>query len=301
MYDLVSIGNISLDTFYEGESLTHEKERFQLALGGKYFVERAVQTIGGGGANVAIGVARHNFKAAVLGTVGNNPFKKMVLAWLTEERVSTDLIHFEDEYMNVSAILLTEGGEKTVIHYTSPHRNLIRSVSANVFRSKCVYLGNLPDVSIYEKTRFLEKLKFLNVKCIVNLGVKDCRLPKSALKPFLELVDVLVLNGHEFAELVKAPYRDIHFKDDIVGWYVPVLRDNLVVVTEGEKGSFAYFNGNVHHERAPEVKRIVDTTGAGDAYTAGFIAGFLGQDDVRQAMVSGTKYAGKILGKIGAS
>ncbi len=301
MYDLVSIGNISVDLYFQGESLTHDRERFNLAIGGKYFVDKVVQTVGGGGVNVAVGVAHHKFKSAVLGTIGNNPFKKTILQTLEDAHVATDLVSFEDNYFNVSSILLTEKGEKSVIHYSTAHKHLLKNVSAKVFRTKVVYLGNMPDISIYERTRFLEKMRFMNIRSIVNLGVRDCRLPKHALRPFLEQVDVLILNGHEFAELVKAPYKDIHFRDDVISWYIPAMKHSLVVVTEGEKGSFAYHKGKVHHEGAQYLENIQDETGAGDGFTAGFIAGYLKQDDIRIAMESGAKYAVRILAKIGAN
>jgi len=301
MYDFVSIGNISVDTFFQGESLTHDKERFNLAIGGKYFVDKVVQTLGGGGANVAIGVAKHKLKSAVLGTIGNNSFKKMILESLNEYNVSTELCTFEDNFTNVSSILLTPDGEKTVIHYSSPHQHILKDVNYRIFKTKLVYLGNVPEISIYERMRFLEKLQFMKIKCIVNMGIRDCRLPKSALTFFLDHVNVLIVNGHEFAELVKAPYVDIHFKEDVVSWYLPNMKKKLVIVTEGKHGSYAYHNGNVYHQPVFPIEKIVDETGAGDAYTAGFIAGYFKSDDIRLAMKEGTQYALKILGKIGAN
>lgn len=301
MYDLVSIGNISVDTFFQGESLTHDKERFNLAIGGKYFVDKVVQTLGGGGANVAIGVAKHKLKSAVLGTIGNNSFKKLILESLNENNVSTELCTYEDNFTNVSSILLTPKGEKTVVHYSSPHQHILKEVNYRIFKTKMVYLGNVPEISIYERMRFLEKLQFMKIKCIVNMGIRDCRLPKSALTFFLDHVNVLIVNGHEFAELVKAPYADIHFKEDVVSWYLPNMKKKLVIVTEGKHGSYAYHNGNVYHQPVFPIEKIVDETGAGDAYTSGFIAGYFKSDDIRLAMKEGAQYALKILGKIGAN
>lgn len=303
MFDVISIGNISIDTFYQGESLTLEGGRFQLALGGKYFTDFAVQTLGGGGANVAIGAARHGLKSGVVGTIGKNSFKKMILSALEDHNVSTELCVYEENYLNVSSILITFKGEKTVIHYSTPHRGILREAEQHekIFRTKMVYLGNLPDVSVYERTRFVEKLKRHNIKMAINLGAHDCRLPKSALKPLLENLDFLILNGHEFADLVKAPYRDIHFRENVIQWYIPLLRDKHVVVTEGRSGSYLYYDGTVYHQAAEKVIRIIDTTGAGDGFTSGFVASYLKGDNMEKAMQSGAEYAVKILSKIGAN
>ena len=301
MYDLVSVGNISVDLFFQGESLTHDRERFQLAIGGKYFTDKAVQTVGGGGANVAIGVAKHKLNAAVLGTIGNNPFKKTILDVFEKAHVSTSLCGYQDNFMNMSAILLTQKGEKTVVHYSTPHQHILKNSEDRLYKTKLLYMGNIPDVSIYERTRFLTKAKKAGIKRFVNLGIKDCRLPKNAIRPFLEEVDVLIVNGHEFAELVKAPYDDIHFHEDVVSWYIPHLKETLVIVTEGKRGSYAYYRGHIHHQEALPIEHMVDATGAGDGFTAGFIAGFCQADDIRTAMKSGASYAVKILSRIGAN
>src|SRR3989337_1672921 len=121
MYDLISIGNISLDLFFQGESLTFEDNRFQLAVGGKYFVNTLYKSVGGGGANVAIGGAKNGLKTAVLGKIGNNNFKPMILEELKNKEVSTSLCQFEEDYLNLSAILLTDKGERSIIHYSPPH------------------------------------------------------------------------------------------------------------------------------------------------------------------------------------
>jgi len=303
MYDLVSIGSISVDLFFSGKSLTYKDSRFQLAIGGKYLAEKFFVSVGGGGLNIAIGVRNHGFRSAVIGSIGNNSFKKIIIDKLEENKVSYALSDFEDNYYNISSIFLTEKGERSIIHYVTPHIHLLNNKNklTGITKSKFIYLGNLPEVSLFEREAFLDFFKKRNITTAVNLGVSDCRKSKEQLKPFLDKVDILIVNGHEFAELVKAPYKDIHFKEDIVKWYIPYLYDQILVVTEGEKGSFAYWHGRVFHHKAIKVDKIVDTTGAGDGYTAGFISGFLKTKDIEKSMLAGSRYAAKILGKMGSN
>jgi len=303
MYDLVSIGSISVDLFFKGNSLTYKDDRFQLAVGGKYLASHFFTSIGGGGANVAIGVRRLGLKSAVMGVIGNNPFKKIILDRLERDKVSYSLSHFEDNYYNLSAIFLTEKGERSIVHYVTPHIHLLNEQSRliGITKSRFIYLGNLPEVSLTERRIFLDFFKKKNITTAVNLGVSDCRRSKDQLKPFLDNVDILIVNGHEFAELVKAPYKDIHFKDNVVRWYIPYLYDQILVVTEGEKGSFAYWQGKVFYQKAVKIEKVVDATGAGDGYTAGFIAEFLKTKDIEKSMLAGSRYAVKILSKLGAN
>jgi sugar/nucleoside kinase (ribokinase family) len=72
-------------------------------------------------------------------------------------------------------------------------------------------------------------------------------------------------------------------------------------VTEGSHGSYAYLNDIVYHEPIVHPQRIIDTTGAGDGYTAAFIAVYIKTHNIKKAMSAGSSYAAKILSKIGAN
>jgi len=303
MYDLVSIGTISVDLYFKGKNFTFKNNRFALAVGGKYIANQFDIKIGGGGANVAIGVAHHGFRTAVIGKIGNNPFKKIILNHLKTHKVSTNLIDQENNYYNLSAILLTQKGERTIIHYSTPHQDLF-SANNQLFgltKTKIIYLGNLPEVSLTQRIKFLKFIGKHKIIRILNLGVIDCRRPKNQLKEIFKETDILIVNGYEFSEIVKAPHKDIQFNDDVISWYIPSLFEKIVVITEGEKGSFAYFKGKVFYQRALKPAKIIDTTGAGDAYTAGFICGFLKYHNIEIAMKKGAIYSSYILAKIGAN
>jgi len=259
--------------------------------------------LGGGGANVAIGGSRNGIKTAVLGKIGENSFKKIIVEKLREEHVATDLCQIEKDYLNISAILLTSKGERSIINYNTPHQHICisESIYTDLKKTTAVYMGNLPDVSLNERHKILTFLKRNSVLKILNLGVSDCRRKKEQIRELLEHVDILMVNGHEFAELVKAPYNDLRFKDNVIHWYIPYLHEKIVVVTEGSRGSYAYHGDVVYHQPAIKPSRIVDTTGAGDAYTAAFIARYLKTFNIESSMKSGAYYASHALTKIGAN
>jgi len=303
MFDLISIGGVSIDLYFKGDSLTFKDNRFQLAIGGKYLAQHFYVGIGGGGANVAIGAHKNGLNTAVMGKIGNNVFRKIIVSKLVENEVSYSLCDFEDNYYNVSSILLSPEGERSIIHYVTPHQHLFNDSNElkGITKTKMAYLGNLPDVSLTERTELLHFFKRKNIKTVVNLGVSDCRRPLAQLKNFLNATDILIVNGHEFAELAKAQYKDIHFKEQVIQWYTPFLADKIVVITEGEKGSYAYFENNVIHQPAEKVSKIIDSTGAGDGFSAAFIAEYLKTANVVKAMEKASQFAVKILQGIGAN
>lgn len=303
MYDLISVGSIAIDLYFQGKTMTFKDSRFQLAVGGKYLADNFYSFVGGGGINVAVGVKKHGVKTAVLGTIGKNSYQSIIFNKLDRLKINRDLCDLVDNYFNLSAILLTEEGERTIIHYATPQQKLFdHRISINSIKNtKALYLGNLPDVNIAERLKLLQFARDNRVMTVLNLGVKDCRRPKNETKTLLDKTDILIVNGHEFSELVKASYKDIHFHDDIINWYAPSLKDQIVIITEGDKGSYGYFQGKVSFQKAVKIKHVIDATGAGDGYTAGFIAEYIKSKDIEKAMLSGSKYAVKILGKIGAN
>jgi sugar/nucleoside kinase (ribokinase family) len=304
MYDLISIGTVGIDLYFQGASLTHSKDRFELAIGGKYFTDYFHESLGGGATNIAIGVQREGGKVALMAKVGNNSFKKIILERLERYGIAyKDFCQFADDYYNISSIFLTPKGEKTIVNYRSPHQHFMRYEDdyEQLTKAKAIYIANLPNVSIFERTKILQFAQQHTIKTIMNLGVVDCRRKKTELDSLLKHIDILMINGYEFADLVKAQYKDIDFREDVIKHYIPGLKYHIVVVTDGVKGSNAYHEGKVYHQKALRPHTILDTTGAGDGYTAGFIAEYIKTKNIAHSMLNGAKYAAYILGKIGAN
>lgn len=303
MYDLISIGNISIDLFFQGDTLTHTGNRFNLALGGKYLVDHFYQTLGGGGANVAIGVTKQGLKSAIIGVIGNNQFKYIILKHLDDCHVSSEFCSYKDDYQKISSILLSSSGERTIINYETPHEHIFEKTEdfLHLKKAKMVYISNLPRVPLLERTHVLSYLHMNNIPSMLSLGIKDCRRPLHQIIPLIQKAGMLIVNSHEFSELVKRPYEEINFNQD-VRRYINPSYNSLLIVTDAEKGSYCYYDNKVYYMRAMTVTKIVDTTGAGDAYTAGFISGyFKHKGDIKKAMEMGAHYAVKIMEKVGAN
>lgn len=300
MYDLITVGTISIDLFFKGESLTFSDDRFQLAVGGKYFTDFFQEGVGGGAANVAIGTQKLGLRTAIAGVIGLNDFKHLIRETLQKNNVSDYYCRYKKDYYNVSAILLTEKGEKTVINFQNRQNNLFSGpeVFSSLERAKAVFVAN----SVENKLEILKRLNKNKVSTFLNLGVKDCRKrPKEELKAIIEKSDILFVNGHEFAELIAVPYENINFRENVLNSDLSYFKEKTLIVTEGHGGSFGYAKNKVFYQKALEPKKVVDSTGAGDAYTAGFIAEYVKSKNISRAMEKGAKYASKMLGKIGAN
>lgn len=301
MYDLITIGDITIDFYFKGASLTQKDSRFYLAIGGKYVVDYFYESLGGGGANVAIGASYFGLDTAVLAKVGENVFKQIIIQKLVKKGVSTEFLISENNYLNISSILLTDSGERTVIHYLTPHQSfqLGEITKENLSKTKMVYMGNLPDISINERKEILTFFKKRSVKICLNLGVGDCRKPLSQINELINLSDIFIVNTYEFAELIKKNRQEIDFSQDCARYLK--FEEKILILTDGEKGSYLYHQGNILYQKAIKPRKVVDTTGAGDAYTSGFLSSYITEEKLEKAMKNGAEYAAKILEKIGAN
>ena len=300
MYDLVSFGDIVIDLFFKGETLTFKDNRFQLAVGGKYFVDHFSESLGGGGANVAVGTAHFGLNTAICGKVGENVFKQIIIQKLIKKNVSTEFLLHEKQYLNLSSIYLTEKGERSIVNYqTHDTAFFINPVLMdNMIKTKCVYMGNLPDTPIEEKIIILKRFKENNVKTILNIGVNDCRKGKKDLEHLLEMADIFIINRYEYADIVKKEAEKLDLEKDCANEIK--FDKKVLVITDSSKGSYLYHDKKIIHQKALEPNKILDTTGAGDAFTSGFISGYLKEESLEDSMKQGAQYACDILGKYGA-
>lgn len=302
MNQVLSIGSLTLDLFFQDKSLTIKSGRFHLALGGKYVVGSFRQGIGGGGGNVAVGLSRLGIKTALWAEVGKGGVSKLILDRLNEEKVVTDFLSVSEEFTNLSVILLSEKGERTIINHRSCESQFSlsdkhRQVLAN---SAYVYLGNLPEVPLEQRLEMLSIAKQAQAKTFVNLGVKDCRQGLGKLKPLLGYTDYLLVNRYELADILSIPANEL--APNIIN-YVEKLFDNptsTLIITDGEFGSYAQTANGIINQRAYKVERLVDATGAGDAFSSGFISGIVYKRQLRDCLKYGAKNSASVIAKINA-
>lgn len=298
MYDLISVGSISIDLYFKASHFTFDNKRFHLAVGGKYYADSFYEDIGGGAVNVAAGVAKLGLRPAIFGKIGNNAYKDLILKKLADKKISTEFCQIEDDYYKISAILLTPQGERTIIHFETPTHLLKQYLlHEQLKKAKNIYFSPLEHLDLKEKKRMITYLKGDQTLTFVNLSAVDCRRPIKELIEFFDALDVLIINTHEFSELIKKPYENINFKNLEIK--LPYLKDRILILTDGEKGSYGYYQGKIYYQEAIRPRKIIDTTGAGDAYTAGFITQYIKTKNIALAMQKGAEYAAKKLERLG--
>jgi fructokinase len=76
--------------------------------------------------------------------------------------------------------------------------------------------------------------------------------------------------------------------------------DNLIIITRSENGSVAILNNEITSCESAKVEKVLDLTGAGDLFAAGFLKEYLDKSNIKKCLQTGSKLAAKIIQKIGA-
>jgi fructokinase len=114
---------------------------------------------------------------------------------------------------------------------------------------------------------------------------------------FLNLVknnlDIIFANEQEITSLIEAKNFDevINFSKKL---------NKLIIVTRGEKGAIAVNGNEVVESNIQKNLKIVDLTGAGDLFAAGFLHGYINKLSTKECLEKGTEMSSKVIQQIGA-
>jgi len=291
---IVSVGSATIDLYFKSKALPETKndKRLSLAYGGKYLADEFAQSIGGGGCNAAVSLARQGYEVFFWGKVSHDWWGKLILKKLKSEKVKTNLVQ-KAEQTTVSTILLGKEGERTIITFRAQNDNLnfTSSVKKTLNSAQWFYLANLPLCPKKERIKWLRFAKNNGVKTFVNLSGGEFKKGEKYLQDFIQLSDIFALNAYELADIWGQEPSELNlFKTN----FAQKLRASVLIVTYDIHGSFLYTQKRIYYQPIFKVK-VVDTTGAGDAYASGFLGKFIETHDFQKSMAFAAKNAASVI------
>lgn len=301
-FDVISFGSAVLDVFVtspdikvikSGEFFT--EKAIAVPYGAKSEVERLVICSGGGGTNTAAGFSRLGLKTAVVARCGWDFAGKIVRQEIKKEGVDDRfLVQVEGEQTDLSTILVAPDGGRTILVYrggTRLEKSVIDWREINAFWFYVASLeGNLD--LLEELADFAKKNQ---IKIAVNPGKKELE-QKERLLEIAQKLDVLILNREETAKLLDLTIADEKVFEKIC----LVFPKAVVVVTDGANGLSACIPKKGRLVMEGFKVKIVDATGAGDGFSAGFIGGLAKGWELEKALKLGVSNGASVVTQIGA-
>jgi len=311
-YDVLGIGNAIVDVIARAEDdflVAHGMNKGTMALidekrAGKIYnaMGAATESSGGSAANTIVGVASFGGRAAFVGKVKNDELGQAFAHDIRAARVAFDTKPATSGPSTARCyIMVTPDGERTMNTFLGAAQELnpkdIDEVA--VAASAVIYLeGYLWDPP-NAKEAFLKAADIAHrAGRRVALTLSDAFCVDRYRTEFLDLirkgtVDILFANERELHSLYESSDFDTAVKQ---------LRSDakLAVVTRSEKGCVVVARDGVEAVQAMPIERVVDVTGAGDLFAAGFLVGHSHGKDHRTAARLGALAAAEVIQHIGA-
>ena len=308
---ILGIGNAIVDVFARVEEhflkennlikgsmkLINEEEFFELKQ--KIKIEKILA--GGSVANSMAGISYLNGDASFIGKINLDEFGKLYKKSLEDISVKF-LYNPKKELMSTGTciILITPDSERTMCTYLGISSQLAANDlnEKNIIDKELIFLeGYLWDkglsekmfkqaINLAKKNKVKIAMTLSDIFCVTRHKVDFYNLLKNDL-------DVLIGNENEINELTGNKNLSNSINQLI-------LLNKLIIVTRSEKGSLAIDNNIIIDCDSIQVNKVIDVTGAGDLFAAGFLKEYIEKSEIKKCLTTGSLMASKIIQKIGA-
>ncbi|MEG9480744.1 aminoimidazole riboside kinase [Mannheimia sp. HC-2023] len=238
---------------------------------------------GGAPANVAVGVSRLGVEAGFIGRVGNDPLGKFMREVLQAENVSVENMILDDNHRTSTVVVGLDNGERSFTFMVNP--------SADQF----LEIGDLPEFSqgdflhccsialINDPSRSTTIEAICRVKQAGGYVSFDPNLRESLWKSLDEMKSVVnsvvsMADVLKFSEEELTLLTDTDSLEEATKTITAQYPEKLIIITLGKDGATYHFNGKSQIVAGKALKPV-DTTGAGDAFVSGLLAGLANTPD----------------------
>jgi len=298
-YDVVTMGSATQDVFAKTAADTirihHDKggDETMLAypLGAKILIEHLEFQTGGGGTNTATTFARQGLKTGFLGKIGDDDAGKSVLRFLKKEKI--DFLGAVGGQTGYSVILDSKEDDRTILTFKGCN-NELKTKELAQFSTRFLYCSSMLGESYETMITVMKQVKKRG-SVAFNPSLYQAKLGLGTLQRVLDHVDILVLNKEEAEILVGHPasLRDLLRVLSAAG-------PHTVIITDGKNGAHL-FDGTKFLSILPAAElTVVETTGAGDAFASGYVAGIAQGFDEKKSLLLAMLNAESVIAHYGA-
>ena len=256
------------------------------------------QTISGGSvANSIVGLSQLGNDVGFIGKVNYDDLGQKYEEGLTKEKVQ----YFYNKKKEISPtgtclILITPDAERTMVTFLG----IAGKINQNDINEKAIQESEMIFLEGYlwdegePKSAFDKAMSLSNTKA---MSLSDQFCVERHKDDFLDLVknklDITFANEQEIKSLIN-----VNRFEEVVTFGKQLGK--ILVITRGEKGSTVIKNDEVTECKSRTNLKILDLTGAGDLFAAGFLHGHINNQNTVQCLEKGTEMSSKVIQKIGA-
>jgi len=284
-FAVIGFGALNVDKIYRVPKIAREEE--------ETFVFDFQEAPGGSAANTVVGLARLGLKTGFIGKVADDHEGQLLLNDFKNEGVNTDgIVVTKEGRSGVVSAYVDEKGQRALYVHPSVNDSLtFEEINLEYAkRTNFLHLTSVDEKPFQAQKKLVEELP--NVKVSFDPGEIYARKGLTKLKPIIKKSFVVLPSEGELKMLTGKEWKE---------GAKTLLKEGacIVAVKLGERGCYVT-NGKEAHLVEPYKVKVVDTTGAGDAFCAGFLYGLVKGKDLYNCGRLGNFVASHCIAKIGA-
>jgi sugar/nucleoside kinase (ribokinase family) len=240
-------------------------------LGSKVEVKNLIFSTGGGATNTAVTFSRQGLKTAALFKIGKDRAGEEIFDELKRENVSIMAVIDWKGSTAYSTILISPNGERTILVYRGTSDELTHEeIPFNRLKTRWAYISP-GGIDFWLVNDLVNHFYKNGVAIAINPSKKLIEKKLTGLSNILSKAKVVILNREEAAYLTGINYQ----REKSIFKELDRAVPGIAVMTDGERGVLASDGHKIYHTGVFKEKKVVDRTGAGDAFGSGFVAGLI--------------------------
>ena len=276
-FDIITIGTATRDVFVKSDSFHVDPDHHVLGgkglvlpLGAKLEIPEIFFSTGGGATNAAVTLSRQGHKTACIAVIGNDDSGHAVLRDLEQEKIYTGFIRQEKDATAFALLLEPKSGERTVLVHRGVSEHLKPVfIPWNELDTKWLYISSLAGNLALLK-RLVTFAHAHHIRVAYNPGGKELN-QRAALLPLLKHIEVLIVNREEASLITGVAFE----KEKEIFRVWDSMSPGINVMTDARNGLWVSDGAHIYHTGIFKEKKIMDRTGAGDAFGSGFVASLI--------------------------
>ncbi len=301
MFDVITCGSATFDVFVQSHNevvkidkgSNHIHKLIAYESGAKILIDELLYAIGGGGTNTAVSFSRIGLKTGYVGCIGNDESAQAVIELLSRERIAF-LGHTAEQKTGYSIILDSKEHDRTILAYKGANNDLrFKNLVTKNLKAQWYYFSSMVGKSFSAQVALAKYAKSQKGKIAFNPSQYQVKQGIRLLKPVLDYTNVLLCNKEEVCILCKTD--DVHLAMRTL-YSIGV---QIIVVTDGPNDLYC-FDGKTIYTVTPPHAKVVEATGAGDAFASSFVAWYMKTESIEQSIKAGLVNSMSILSHFGS-